>query len=146
MSSGSKPTCGGAVKCPYFHPVEGAESSSAILSGNGRRNEPGFGQCHLNPPQMVMAAQQNALGQMQQGMIPLYPLKHLDGFCSHHPAIVLSRTMFLEKAKIRAQKDALEFDPSKYGDNAGYSRAPTLAEAKTIGAGPHKDSKDGAAS
>lgn len=134
-----KPSCGGALKCPYWRLMENVSSSSTLIATNGgKQSEPGIGECHLNPPTPALIAVPDALGRPQPGQMNLYPQKHMGSVCSHHPAIALERVKVHELARLRAQKEMLDWDPEKYG-GAGFNRPPSLDIARKIATVPGKE-------
>lgn len=139
MSDG-KPTCGGAVRCPYWHKLEGISSVGGLIETNGERSEVGIGECHLNPPVPTLIAVPDRLGNAKPGQMNLYPQKHLDGHCSHHPVIVAERMKFFDLIKLRADKEMLNYDPEKYA-GTGFNVAPSLEQAKAVAVVPGLERK-----
>ena len=138
-----KPTCGGALKCPYWNALEGISSiGGSVIETNGPRTEAGYGECHLNPPVPMLIAVPDRLGNAKPGQMNLYPQKHMGSVCSHHPVIALERVKVHELARLRANKEMLDWDPEKHG-GAGFNFAPPLAIAKKIAAGPGTEREGG---
>lgn len=140
MTTGSKPTCGGAVKCPYWKPIEAvAAKVSMIATANPiAQSEPGMGQCRYLPPRMAIVATRGPGGEQLPTQVPMYPVTAMADFCSNHPVIVLERVKVHEIARLRASKEMVDWDPEKYG-GTGFNTPPSLDQAKKIAAGPHKD-------
>lgn len=140
MTTGFKPTCGGAVKCAYWKELEGVGSVSSVIETNGPRAETGIGQCRFLPPVPALIAVPDRLGQIKPGQMNMYPQTHIADVCSNHPAIVLERAKILEIARLRAEKEMLDYDPAKYA-GTGFNTPPTLDQAKAIATVPGQDRK-----
>ena len=58
-------------------------------------------------------------------------------FCSHHPILKADTEAGVEALRERARREYLDYRPGKNPDEiaAGFSRPPTLAEAKLIARG-----------
>ncbi len=88
------------------------------------------GNCHRKPPMIqFVAVEQSSLQKLnkqpaQFGMQPYFPVTLPTGFCGEHPDAVHRRAEWMKNA------EAVKYNPSDFGDgNAGFNKAPTLAEA-----------------
>lgn len=105
------------------------------------------GRCHKDPPQMVMLAVPNPLDarQVQMKQERVYPLMADYEFCSHHPMLRADTLRGLVAACFYAWDNRLTYKPGEIPDSiaAGFSRPPTLDEAKKLAFGA--DAKPGEA-
>ncbi len=137
MTTGSKPTCGGANRCPYWNAIEAVQQKVSVIATAApvTTTGSGMGECHFFPPRMAIIAQRGPNGEQIPGTMPLYPVTPMADFCSNHPAIVLERIKIHEITRLRAGKDMVDWDPEKYG-GTGFNIAPSLDQAKAIATGP----------
>jgi hypothetical protein len=108
-----------------------------LSDGGERKISCGF--CRKDPPAPYMVMEPNALdprvGQMKQKR--MMPITLSGEICSHHPVLRADVLRGMVAGCVRAYLDMLDYKPGKYPDEtaAGFSRPPTLAEAKGLAAG-----------
>jgi len=93
-----------------------------------------IGLCTLKPPvvHFVPRASNVLQGAYQLEKQRHYPETTSDEVCGEHPAVKLKTAATLIQIAIKAWITKLEYDPDKHHTNEGFSRIPTLDEAKAL--------------
>jgi len=121
---------------PTLSPSAGA---ALVMHDSGKPRAPRLGHCRMDPPTMVMIPVAHPMNpqMMQMKMQRHYPITQPDEICSHHPILKADTLRGMVALSIRAYLDMLDYKPGKYPDEtaAGFSRIPTLDEAKRMAQG-----------
>ena len=120
--------------CQFWETKGEMDLSGGIALNDGGRVKGEVGECHKNPPRMAMVGQQSALGQMQATLQRIFPMTLASEFCSHHPANKRDEVARTVALALGLYFNRLEYDPDKHHTKAGFSRVPTLDEAKRMAA------------
>ena len=98
-----------------------------------------FGHCRKDPPAMMMGASPHPMDprQMQMKLQRVFPITQPGEVCSHHPILHADAERGIEALREAARREYLDYRPGKNPDEiaAGFSRVPTLDEAKRIARG-----------
>lgn len=123
------------IEDPSVKVVGGA----TIKLADGVSIERQFGRCRRDPPVMAMVPQAHPLDAKQIVMNekPIRPVTASVDFCSCHPAYRLDTETLHEMNREHARRTYLEYKPGKHDDAtaAGFSRVPSLDEAKRMSRG-----------
>ena len=87
---------------------------------------------------MMMGASPHPMDprQMQMKLQRIYPITQPGEICSHHPILRMDVERATEWSREHTRREYIDYRPGKKPDEnaAGFSRVPTLAEAKHIAA------------
>ena len=133
-----KYNCG---NCDFWQEDAGLQPADApglkLSDGGIRKFRCGF--CRKDPPvpymEMVPHPMNPQIGQMKQKR--MMPITLDTEVCSHHPILVADTERGIETLREAARREYLDYRPGKNRDEiaAGFSRVPTLDEAKRIARG-----------
>ena len=128
--------------CEYWECKGEQELSGGIALNDGAVPRGEVGECHKNPPRMVMVAQQSPLGQVQGTLQRIFPITLAVEFCSAHP--LRKRDEFNRQVALALGLyfNRLTYDPDKHQQGAGFNRPPSLAEAREMAANIEKGGEE----
>lgn len=118
---------------------------SLIQADSGKSVVLRFGHCRKDPPVMSMMPAPHPMDprQLQLKLQRHYPITGPHEICSHHPVLHADAERGIEALREHARREYLDYRPGKNPDEtaAGFSRPPTLEEAKRLARGA--DAKPG---
>ena len=111
---------------------------------NGTKETLRIGICSAHPPKVFMVPMGSRVvqGGMQLSAQRFYPQTTESETCGEHPSKRLQLSKVIAGSIIEQYLTRLEYDPDKHHVKGGFSRPPSLDEAKNL-AGNLKDNGDG---
>lgn len=131
--SEAKACCGNCDHWQYIG--EGKIEGANDVGFNGRKTDTfRVGACAANPPQVFMVPQGSRVvsGAMQLSVQRHYPQTAESETCGAHPRKRLQFLKVVAGSIIEQYFSRLEYDPDKHHVKGGFSRPPSLDEAKNL--------------
>lgn len=137
MTIREKYNCGNCDFWEFAQELVPVQSSTIKFADGAKPLQVRAGRCRKDPPQMVVIPVQSRMGQMEVKQERVFPLQTENDFCSHHPMLRADTLRGLVASCFHVWDNRVAYKPGEVADSiaAGFTRKPTLAEAKAIAFG-----------
>ena len=129
-----KSTC---KTCPLWKSVgeQTLVEPSAIAGNNGKRHTGEVGLCMFKRPEIMLMQKQGPIqGSVAVEQQRVYPPMLSEEGCADHPDFQQEQWGLKVAIALRLWAGRLEYDPDRHHTKTGFSRPPTLQEAKDLAA------------